>query len=36
LRTGKKLKITLKLTVTVGGRSVTGNLPATIRARKKH
>jgi hypothetical protein len=36
LRTGKKLKITLKLTVTVGARSVTGNLPATIKARKKH
>ena len=36
LKAGKKLKITLKLTVTVGGRSVTGNLPATIKARKKH
>lgn len=36
LKTGKKLKITLKLTVTVGSQSVTGNLPATIKARKKH
>jgi hypothetical protein len=36
LKGGAKLKITLKLTVKQGGRSVTGNLPATIKARKKH
>jgi hypothetical protein len=34
LRTGAKLKITLKLEVTEGERSVTGTLPATIRAGK--
>jgi hypothetical protein len=34
LRTGAKLKITLKLTLTEGKRSVTGNLPVTIKARK--
>lgn len=36
LRTGAKLKITLKLTVTQGHRSFTGSEPATIKARKKH
>jgi hypothetical protein len=33
LRKGKKLKITLKLAVSQGGSSVTGSLPATIKAR---
>jgi hypothetical protein len=36
LRTGAKLKITLKLTFTVGQRSVAGNLPAIIKARGHH
>jgi hypothetical protein len=36
LKTGTKLKITLKLTVTQGHRSFTGSEPATIKARKKH
>jgi hypothetical protein len=35
LRTGAKLKITLKLEVTEGQRSVTGTLPATIQASKR-
>ena len=34
LRSGAKLKITLKLAVTEGKRSVTGTLPATIEAGK--
>jgi len=34
LRTGAKLKITLKLEVTEGQRSVTGTLPVTIKASK--
>jgi hypothetical protein len=34
LRSGKKLKVTLKLAVTQGGRSVNGSLPATITAPK--
>jgi hypothetical protein len=34
LRTGDKLKITLKLAVAEGPRSVTGTLPATIKASK--
>jgi hypothetical protein len=34
LRSGKKLKITLKLAVTQGQRSLTGSLPATIKARR--
>jgi len=36
LKSGAKLKITLKLTVTQGHRSFTGSLPATIKARKRH
>jgi hypothetical protein len=34
LRSGQKLKVTLKLAVTQGARSVTGSLPATITAPK--
>jgi hypothetical protein len=34
LRSGKKLKITLRLAVSQGQRSLTGSLPATIKARQ--
>jgi len=36
LKSGAKLRITLKITAKEGARSVTGSLPATIKARKKH
>lgn len=36
LKTGARLKITLKLAVMFGHRSFTGSEPATIKARKKH
>lgn len=36
LQTGKMLKVTLKLEVTQGQRSLTDTLPATIKARKHH
>jgi hypothetical protein len=35
LKTGAKLKVTLKLSVSLGHRSITGSLPATIKARKR-
>jgi hypothetical protein len=36
LKTGARLKITLRLAVTLGQRSFTGSEPATIKTRKKH
>jgi hypothetical protein len=36
LKAGKKLKVTVKMTVAIGGRSVSGTIPTSIKARKKH
>jgi hypothetical protein len=36
LKAGKKLKVTVKMTVAIGGRSVSGAIPTSIKARKKH